>query len=1466
MRSLWVRALARYALLCAATALTACPTGNSDRTSSPEIKAINSDAANASAGKKSPVPPLSAEAAPPPTARRSPASDPARLRSQISSFFQGHIGRRFYIQIDKPLYKPGETIWLKIWDLQARSFTEPEPAQKGLLIELKNPQGAAVATRRVQPQAAMAQADFELADGLEGGEYSLQVRSFDGQSAERTLVVSTYEPPRLKMKLEFVRKSYGPGDEVSATIEVKRPTGEPLANHPLSGLIRLDGQDLPRSTLVTSASGAGVLKFALPPEIALGDGLLTVLADDGGVTESIAKRIPILLKKLSVSIFPEGGQLVEGLSGRVYFAAKTPLGKPADVSGRIVDDHGATLARFETVRDGLGRVEFTPSTGRSYHVEIDKPLGILEHYALPLSAPTGCVLRSFDDLDGELPALRVSVRCTETRQVTVAAVLRENFLDAATVQVERGKPAIVYLEPKNQAEGDDTKALARLQGAARVTVFDEQLNPLAERLVYRNRRARLNIRVVPNKVGPGFAYSPRDQVTLSISTRSPQGKPQPAELALSVVDDTVLSFADDKTGHMLSRLYLEPEFPDKVPEPNFYFDLTEAKSALALDLLMGTSGWRKFEWQPVLNPPPPISTPTPAALAEPEGQVLAGGDFGGLRKGMAPGIGPGPLPAQKALRPALPAPAPADEKANLRPAKDAEIAKREVAAEALANRRLLLADSKSPPRAKAAAERPALPPALAAMPPPPLPIVAAPVKQMIAEPALRRPPPLAQPQMLPAGELARAAPEPALVPVRVFPAPIYRGDYSGPRTDFRETIAWLPTVQTGKDGNATVTFYLSDAVTSFRVIAEGVGGGAAGRDETVLKSKLPFSLAVKLPVEVSAKDKIRLPLMLTNECNRALKVELEAHFGDLLALDRPVERTSGSLAPAARDALYYPLTVAGRQGQTAVRFAASADGLRDEFVRELRISPLGFPQQVGQSGQVLGQWSAELDLGDAMLDALDGTLKLYPTPVASLLSGLDGMLQQPCGCFEQASSSNYPNVMILRALKQQAIADPLLIERATRLIDDGYKRLIGFETKEKGYEWFGAVPGHEALSAYGLAQFVDMKEIYDVDGEMLARTAAWLRDRRDGHGGYLRDAKALDSFGAASAAVTDAYITYSLTEAHQNDLDKEIDGAARLASETQDAYLLALYANILLNSGRQPAGQMAVQRLSAMQDENGAYTKANHSITRSSGLNLHVETTALAAMALIKAGGFEDKVRRAMEWLLSHRGGFGAWGATQATVLALKAITAYAAASARMDTGGEVALHINGQRLGEIRYEAGHREPLLFSSLGQFLKPGKNRIELRASSQAPLPFTLGVQYRALTPAKSLEAKIALTTELERPQAKMGESVRLNVTVTNKSDKGQPMTLVRVGIPGGTSFQTWQLKELRDKGLIAFYETKPREVILYLREMKPSEELKLPIDLLAVVPGEYLAPASSAYLYYSDEHKTWVEGTRIRIDP
>jgi uncharacterized protein YfaS (alpha-2-macroglobulin family) len=1414
------------------------------------------------------------------------------MQKNIASYFQGQQDRRIYIQIDKPMYQPGETIWVKTWDLKELDLgASPYRSIEYMLI---NPKGAVVMQKAVRQIKGQATNDFELPRDIEGGEYTLRVNAYNTK-AERPVVISSYEAPRLKKKLEFVRKAYGEGDEVTATIEVKRPTGEALANHPLTAMVRLDGVDLPNVQLNTDAQGNGLVRFTLPTPINVGDGLLTVLVEDGGITESVSKRIPIIVRKLQFSAFPEGGKLIEGLSSRLYFEAKTPLGKPADVEGRIVDDVGNAVASFKTYRDGLGRVEFAPSTGRNYHVEITRPLGVSEHYAVPLTEAEGCVLRSFDDLDGELTALRVQVQCTEAKKVRVVAMLRDNLLDAALVQVTPGVPAVVYLESKDPA-------MARAQGVARVTVFDEKDQPLAERLVYRNRRAQLGIEVKPDR----DHYAPRDPVNLQITTRDLSGKPIAADLALSVVDDTVVSFADDKTGHIYSRLYLEPELVGKIEEPNFYFDLTEEKSGLAMDLLMGTRGWRTFEWRRVLNP-----MPTSGAQAIfGQGSMAAGAlDRNEMpeRKHGEKTKGAILKPAERAAGPRPPPPpqaAPTPPVLNPWPdAKKAE--KKPVALDTVTKTVAEMPTVPAKPMTTPMAVATATPPKQKVVPgdtknragggaPAGLVQREAAGKEMPAQhhghqafkqnqnalgeddndlhdiPPVDHPAAVDEAGLIGNLNVGVAARRVAVewAPVRVFPAPVYAAnDMNNVRTDFRETLHWEPSVHTDSEGHAKVSFYTSDAITSFRIFTEGVGAGAAGRNETVFSSSLPFSMGVKLPLEVSAGDTLLLPLTLSNERNQPLDVTVNATFGNLLTAKKDLDK-GGLLAANARKSLFYPLEVTGQSGESEVHVVARTGSLQDEFSRKVSVTRLGFPQVISRSGKIKGTATEEFDLGEAIEGSADVTLKLYPSPVATLVSGLEGMLREPSGCFEQTSSTNYPNVMVISYLRSHDVADPALLERSGKLLESGYRKLTGFESPNKGYEWFGGDPGHEALTAYGLLEFADMKRVYgNVDDEMFQRTARWLKNRRDGKGGYLRDAKAIDSFGRASPEVTNAYITYSLVRAGETGLETEVATTAQLARETSDSYLLALAANTLLRvPARRTEGFEATKKLISLQEADGSWTKESQSITRSGGSNLYVETTSLAVLAMLESGSHDAELRKAIEWLQKNRSGFGRWGATQATVLALEAMTAYDESNRKTPEPGIVVLRVNGETVGQVAFEAGRREPLVFTDVSRHLRSGKNKLELTQEGGDGLPYSLAVEFRSLKPATSPESVVDLSTALERTQVKMGESVRLNATVTNKTQSGQPMTMARVGLPGGLTFQNWQLKELREKGLIAFYETRPREVILYFRDMKPSEVKQIPLDLVASVPGHFTGPASSAYLYYTDQYKTWADAVAVDIQP
>ncbi len=101
------------------------------------------------------------------------------------------------------------------------------------------------------------------------------------------------------------------------------------------------------------------------------------------------------------------------------------------------------------------------------------------------------------------------------------------------------------------------------------------------------------------------------------------------------------------------------------------------------------------------------------------------------------------------------------------------------------------------------------------------------------------------------------------------------------------------------------------------------------------------------------------------------------------------------------------------------------------------------------------------------------------------------MIREPGGCFEQTSSSNYPNIMILELPRGERRGERgARREDAERRSITGYKLLTGYETRRRATSGSAAIPGHEALTAYGLMEFADMAKVYDVDRTMVDRTAA----------------------------------------------------------------------------------------------------------------------------------------------------------------------------------------------------------------------------------------------------------------------------------------------------------------------------------------------------------------------------------------
>jgi uncharacterized protein YfaS (alpha-2-macroglobulin family) len=704
------------------------------------------------------------------------------------------------------------------------------------------------------------------------------------------------------------------------------------------------------------------------------------------------------------------------------------------------------------------------------------------------------------------------------------------------------------------------------------------------------------------------------------------------------------------------------------------------------------------------------------------------------------------------------------------------------------------------------------------------------------------------------------------------------------RSDFAETVFWHP-VLVLPGGKAAVSFDLCDSVTTFQVTAFAhTPDGRLGAATQVIESRLPFTLAPRVPVEATSTDRIDVPVGVAN--NTPLKRSVKLTLKDLQGLtlvDGPAEQTF-AVPGDERARRVFSLRPAVTSGTARLTVeGATAPFAADAVRASIRIVPDGFPVS-GSSGDLLeASATHKIRLPAWMPGTLACKVDVYPSTLADLQKGLEGLLREPNGCFEQSSTSNYPNVLILDYLRTADRPNPALERRIREVLARGYQRLTSFECQDpgdrlrKGYEWFGGTaPPHEALTAYGLLQFRDMARVYDVDKPMLQRTQAYLMRQRDGKGGFNRNPRAIDTFGRAPQHVTDAYIVWALTESGKDDVAKELDALAGQAKKSDDPYFVSLVALSLANRDRKGEAVELLRTVAKAQKEDGRLEAKQTSITGSGGRDLQIETTALAVLGWLKADpqAFDRQVRSAVRWVGQQRGGYGGFGSTQSTILALKALIAHARANKRTPEGGVLRLFVGEKQVAELPFPAGvdHTLSLAVPEPEKLLAAGANTLRVEITGKKNVfPHTLSWSCRTVRPESVAGCPVSLTTSLAKNELAEGEAVRLRVKVKNVSGAGQGMAVAVVGLPAGLGVPE-DLKQLKEhcrlvegkRPTLAAFEIIGREVVLYWRDLAKDEVVEVPIDLIARVPGVYRGPASRAYLYYNADKKAWVDPLAVTI--
>lgn len=274
---------------------------------------------------------------------------------------------------------------------------------------------------------------------------------------------------------------------------------------------------------------------------------------------------------LDIQLFPEGGQLIEDIPSWVAVRAVDQNGNGVPYEGYLLSDTD-TISKFKPIRFGLSKFSITPSLLHTMKVLIKNQKGEFTVLNLPAVEPNGYSLQ-VNPTDDRFK-ISISAKGESAAQLFVVVHTRQVIKVANVVTIQGDQANLEILKSDLDA------------GVSRITVFNSELKPVAERLVY-IKPVKQELALTTNQ----SEYKTRSKISIQV---------QSGKTLSDSVNFSMAVFRDDSVTQLMpasieTYLWLTSDLKGSIESPHYYFSNAPDVDEVG-DLLMLTHGWSRFRW------------------------------------------------------------------------------------------------------------------------------------------------------------------------------------------------------------------------------------------------------------------------------------------------------------------------------------------------------------------------------------------------------------------------------------------------------------------------------------------------------------------------------------------------------------------------------------------------------------------------------------------------------------------------------------------------------------------------------------------------------------------------------------------------------------------------------------------------------------------------------------------------------